>query len=117
MWVFCQWGKTYDYRNPHLEILSGTYAQAKAATHPMKVLFSIVPLSAVPAHSLGLVEDLLVKNDISASQLGCTSDLLSAIIVPVIVQFAESGDVVDGWNVNLYRFAKPLSLRFIKKVF
>lgn len=103
---FRQWGRSYDYRNEDLEIFDGAYEKAKAAKHPLKVLFSIVPLSAVPTHSLTLVEDLLSKDNVSASQLGCTSDLLSAIIVPVIIQFVESGELVEGWNIDLNQFAK-----------
>ena len=55
---------------------------------------------------INLVEDLLTKNDVSASQLGCTSDLLSAIIVPVVTQFADSGHLAEGWGIDLNRFAK-----------
>jgi hypothetical protein len=103
---FCQWGRSYDYRNENLEIFDGSYAKAKAAKHPLKALFSVVPLSVVPSHSLALIEDLLSKDNISASQMGCTSDLLSAIIVPVIIQFVESGYLVEGWKIDLNQFAK-----------
>lgn len=109
---FRQWGRSYDYRDRELDVLAGTYDKAKAARHPLKILFSIVPLSAVPAHSLQLVEDLLVKKDISASQLGCTSDLLSAIIVPVMIQFVETGVVASGWNIDLNEFSKSPMARF-----
>ncbi|WP_413287997.1 ThiF family adenylyltransferase [Bdellovibrio sp. HCB337] len=108
---FRQWGRSYDYRNEHLDVFDGAYDAAKAAKHPLKVLFSFVPLSAVPAHSLNLLEDLLTKRDVSASQLGCTSDLLSAIIVPVILRFVESGEVVDGWDIDLNPLAKPFKAR------
>lgn len=113
---FRQWGRTYDYRQRGLDILDGTYEKAKAAKHPLKILFSIVPLSAVPAHSLNLVQDLFEKKDISASQLGCTSDLLSAIIVPVMIQFVETGRVVRGWNIDLNSFSKPFGER-VKQYF
>lgn len=108
---FRQWGRSYDYRDEHLEIFDGCYEAAKAAKHPLKVLFSFVPLSAVPAHSLQLLEDLLTKRDISASQLGCTSDMLSAIIVPAILRFVEYGEVVDGWDMDLNSLAKPFKVR------
>lgn len=108
---FCQWGRSYDYRNKNLKIFDGTYEKAKEAKHPLKVLFSIVPLSAVPAHSLTLVKDLLSKENISASQLGCTSDLLSAIIVPVIIKFSETGELTKGWNIDLNPFAKSYRSR------
>lgn len=113
---FRQWGRTYDYRYEQLDVLGGDYAAAKSAKHPLKVLFSIVPLSVVPAHSLNLVCDLLEKKDISASQLGCTSDLLSAIIVPVMIQFAETGRVVEGWNIDLNTLSKPFGAR-VKQYF
>lgn len=108
---FRQWGRAYDYRNGKLEVLAGAFQRAKAAQHPLKVLFSIVPLKAVPAHSLKLVEDLLTRNDVSASQLGCASDLLSAVIVPVMIRFVESGEVVEGWQIDLNELAKPLGVR------
>jgi hypothetical protein len=108
---FRQWGRSYDYRNKNLEVFDGAYEKAKAAQHPLKVLFSIVPLSAVPAHSLALVEDLLSKENVSASQLGCTSDLLSAIIVPVFVQFVETGKLAKGWSMDLHQFAKSRKTR------
>ncbi len=117
---FCQWGRSYDYRDARIEVFNGSYAKAKAAKHPLKVLFSIVPLSVVPAHSLSLVEDLLRKKNISASQLGCTSDLLSAIIVPVIIQFVESGRLAKGWRVDLNQFAKSRGTRskqFLRSIF
>ncbi|MGZ3743698.1 MAG: ThiF family adenylyltransferase [Pseudobdellovibrionaceae bacterium] len=103
---FCQWGRSYDYRNEDLQIFDGSYEKAKKAKHPLKILFSIVPLSVVPSHCLSLLEDLLCKENVSASQLGCTSDLLSAIIVPVILQFAETGRLVEGWQIDLNQFAK-----------
>lgn len=108
---FCQWGRSYDYRNESLEIFDGALQAAKAAKHPLKVLFTIVPLSVVPAHSLRLIEDLLTRKDISASQLGCTSDMLSAIIVPAMIRFAESDEVVAGWNIDLNPLAKPFMVR------
>jgi ThiF family protein len=109
---FRQWGRSYDYRDKGLEILNGSFAKAKSAQHPLKVLFSIVPLSAVPNHSLKLVEDLLVKKNVSASQLGCASDLLSAIIVPVLIQFVETGTLAAGWNIDLHFLAKPRGQRW-----
>lgn len=108
---FRQWGRTYDYRDAGLAVLDGAHEAAKTAQHPLKVLFSIVPLSVVPAHSLELICDLLEKKDISASQLGCASDMLSAIIVPVMIQFVETGRVVDGWNLDLNTLSKPFKAR------
>lgn len=108
---FCQWGRSYDYRLPSVEILGGALKQAKEAKHPLKALFSIVPLSAVPSHSLHLVADLLKRSEIPASQLGCTSDLLSAIIVPAIIRFVETGELVKGWNFNTEGLAMPLKRR------
>jgi len=108
---FRQWGRSYDYRNPDLEIFAGAYKKALASRHPMKVLFSIVPLSAVPAHSLALIEDLLTQDNVPASQLGCASDLLSAIIVPVIVRFVETGELSKGWNVDLSPLKSSLQQR------
>ena len=102
---FCQWGKSYDYRNPRLHPLNGRAEIAKSAKHPMKALFLCVPISAIPAHVLPLVIELLERDDVSASQVGCTSDLLAAIIVPSVIRFVETGELVSGWNVNLENLA------------
>jgi hypothetical protein len=42
-----------------------------------------------------------------ASQLGCASDLLSAIVVPVVLRLVETGELVDGWNVDLAELRDP----------
>lgn len=113
---FKQWGRTYDYRNTQLEIFDGAYEKAKAANHPLKVLFSIVPLAILPGHALALAEDLLTRQDVSASQIGCASDLLSAIIAPVLIRYAETGEAVSGWDVDLYALAKPWRVRFLESL-
>ncbi len=108
---FCQWGESYDYRNPRLLPLGGKLDQARAAKHPLKALMSFVPLKVVPAHAFGLLLDLLKNGQMPASQLGATSDLLSAIIVPAVIRFVETGHLINGWNFNLDKAAIPLRKR------
>lgn len=98
---YCQYGKSFDYRKTLTPLMGGRFEAIKAAKHPMKALFTLVPLWAVPGHCLQLIDDLLTGKAESASQLGCTSDLLASIIVPAIVRFVETGDVVRGWRINL----------------
>lgn len=105
---FCQWGRSYDYRDPGTALLGGTFEKARSARHPLKALFAIVPVSAIPAHALPLVRDILKDSELSASQLGATSDLLSSIIVAAMVRFANSGEVLEGWNIDLHSMAHPL---------
>jgi hypothetical protein len=109
---FCQWGESFDYRDPFVPLLHGRMPRAKNASHPIKVLFEMFPLSSVPAHSLPLVYDVLTDVKVSASQLGCASDLLSAIIAPAILRFVEYGDLVPGWNIDLEYLAHPLGKRW-----
>jgi hypothetical protein len=50
-----------------------------------------------------------------ASQLGCASDLLSAIIVPVVIRYVETGELPWGWNLDLesmaFSWARRVELR------
>lgn len=108
---FCQWGRSYDYRDSSLEVLDGKATAASQTKNPIKALFTLVPLSIVPPHCVKHVYDLLHNPEMSASQLGCTSDLLSAIIVPSVLRYVEYGELVPGWNINLQSLAMPLSVR------
>ncbi len=108
---FCQWGRSYDYRQPRSRVLDGHLAGARSARHPIKVMFEMFPLTAVPPHSMPLMLDLLRDVTTPASQLGCASDLLSAVIAAAAIRFAETGDIVEGWNINLENLAMPLGRR------
>lgn len=106
-----QWGKSFDYRNEALKVLDGKLEAARKSRHPIRALFEIYPISLVPGHALGLVIDLLEGRSSFASQLGCTSDALSAIIVPVMLRFVESGELTPGWNLDLDQFRQPATRR------
>lgn len=108
---FRQWGRSYDYRSPDTALLGGSYESARAARHPLQALFSIVPVSAIPAHCLPLVIRLLKDASVPASQLGCTSDLLASIIVPSVIRFVETGELVPGWNIDLTSLAASRAQR------
>lgn len=97
---FHQFGMSFDYRRADLELLAGNWQAAKDCQHPIKALFSIYPLSAVPDHCLRLITDLAQGTCSYASQLGCTSDLLGALIVPIVIRFLQSGELVKGWSYD-----------------
>jgi hypothetical protein len=113
---FRQWGKGYDYRKKNLDTLGGIHKAVKAIKHPIKAIFTIVPLSKSPAHCLPLIRDLMSGEETSASQLGCTSDLLASIIVPAAIRFVETGQLVSGWNVDFDYLAHSRVDRFKTKI-
>lgn len=102
---FKQWGKSFDYRKSSFPVLGGKRELASRAEHPIKALFEIYPLSAVPDHCLDLFSDLLDGKSEFASQLGCTSDLLSSIIVPAVIRFLDTSDLVAGWSIDLHQIS------------
>jgi hypothetical protein len=115
-----QWGMSFDYRNPNLEPLNGTGPAALAKAHPISSLFTLYPLSSVPDHALQLIDDLLENRRDYASQLGATSDLLSSIIVAAVIRYVESGDLLPGWNIDLWEMKegrkRPLIARIRAKL-
>jgi hypothetical protein len=108
---YCQWGTGFDYRKDHVDVLNGRRDRARKARHPIKVMFEMFPLEVVPAHSMQLMIDLLEDVKQPASQLGCASDMLSSVIAPSILRYAEYREVVKGWNINLEYLAQPFSKR------
>ncbi len=98
---YCQWGKTYDYRDSSVLVLDGKVEELREISHPLKALLTIVPISLVPSHCLNLVEDLLTDPSVSASQVGCTSDLLSSLVVALVIRFVDSGVLLKGWKISL----------------
>lgn len=110
---YLQWGCSYDYRNGNLKILKGTAHAARQAKHPIAALFEIYPLNIVPSHCIQLLEDLLLQKSPFASQMGCTSDALSAVIVPAVLRYLENGTLISGWKVDLtqYRYSHAERIR------
>lgn len=108
---FCQWGESFDYRDRSIRTLKGRLEAARKARHPMKALFTIAPLAAVPAHALPMIEELIRSPDTPASQLGGTSDLLSSVIVSAVLRFADDGHLVPGWNIDLAALARSPAQR------
>lgn len=113
---FCQWGKSFDYRNRKLAPLDGKSEIAKNAKHPIKALFSMFPISCVPPHCLPLVQDLLEGRTEFASQLGCAADLLSGVIAASVIRFADNGEIAPGWNINLENQAMSFQKRLRAKI-
>ena len=110
---YCQWGTGYDYRKNSVTELNGRRDRARKAKHPIKVMFEMFPLASVPAHSMQLMIDLMEDVAQPASQLGCASDMLSSVIAPSVLRFAEHGELVKGWNINLEYLAQPFSVRLM----
>ncbi len=109
---FLQWGRSYDYRNKDIKFLDGKADFALKANHPIASLFRIFPFQIVPTHCYQLVLDLLENKISFASQMGCTSDALSAIIVPAVLNFAESQHLITGWKLDLYKYRYSLKDQF-----
>jgi hypothetical protein len=107
-----QWGISFDYRSHSVQAARGRLREARQCQSPMKILFTLFPLSSVPNHCLPLIRDLLEKGDTPASQLGSAADLLSAVIVPSLVRYVETGEVVAGWNLDL----SPLAFRWRTRI-
>lgn len=97
---FRQWGMSFDYRKKNLDVFAGKLNEIQKCQHPIKALFSIYPIESIPSHAFELIFDLLENKREFASQIGCTSDLLSGIIVPVIIRFTKDGFLTKGWSID-----------------
>lgn len=113
---FKQYGLGFDYRKNNVQVLGGKWKKATEATNPLKALFSFFPLSCIPDHCLTLFRDLLNGKETAASQLGCASDMLSAIIVPTIVRFVEKNEVIKSWDYDLETLMVPYRQRLINRI-
>lgn len=91
-----QWGMSFDYCDPNLEVFNRKKNDAIRSIHPIKALFEMYPLNSVPDQCIQMVLDLIDGNATFASQLGCNSDILSGIIVPVVLRLVETGQLVKG---------------------
>jgi hypothetical protein len=108
---YLQWGCSYDYRDRTTKVLHGHADAALNSTHPIAALFKLYPVNILPAHACQLVDDLLEGRSDFASQMGCTSDALSAVIVPALIRFASQGHLISGWEVDLSRYRYSLKER------
>lgn len=112
---FRQWGLSFDYRKG-IEILNGKYDEVEKCKHPIKALFTIYPVSSIPSHCFNLFFDLLENKKDFASQLGCTSDLLSGIIVPTVIRFVKDGYLVSGWQIDQGSIAMTTKEKVIDRI-
>ena len=106
----------FDYRKKNVPVLGGFYSEATKAQHPVKALFSFFPFKSIPNHCLRLVDEVLSPTSCSASQLGCASDLLSAIAVAAVIRFVAFDEVIKKWDVNLEKMAMPFSKRILSNL-
>ncbi len=113
---FSSCGIGFDYRRKESLVLDGRLDAAKKTHNPFKALFHILPLNLIPTHSLHLIVDLLEGNIESGSQITVSSDLLSAIIASCVIKYADNGEVVRHWKVNLDHFAIPRAKRILTKI-
>jgi hypothetical protein len=113
---FCQTGMGLDYRNPTLKPLFGKVEQALACTHPIKALLAFYPLSRFPGYTLQLVEDAIRKKPLPISQMGCASDLLSAVAATAVLRYVEHGEVLKDWHIDLDALARPLGQRWLQEL-
>ncbi len=103
---FKQWGVSYDYRKDKIDVLKGKLPLVQKCKNPLKALFIMYPMSIIPSHSYELIFDLLTRKKDYASQIGCTSDLLSGIIVPTVLRFVKDGHLVKGWSFDQSKISK-----------
>ncbi|NUN04381.1 MAG: ThiF family adenylyltransferase [Bdellovibrio sp.] len=105
---YLQWGCSYDYRGGHLAILNGREHAALAAKNPLAAIFALYPFSIVPNDCVSLLIDMFEQKIDFAPQMGCTSDALSAVIVPALLKFAGTGELISGWHLDLssYRYTR-----------
>lgn len=105
---YLQWGCSYDYRQGQIEALNGKAQLALNAKHPIAALCSIYPLNIVPDDCVSLLIDLFEQKINFAPQMGCTSDALSAVIVPAVMKYVGTGELVSGWHLDLapYRYTR-----------
>jgi hypothetical protein len=101
----CQYGQTYDYRDPQTLPLHGRLEACKRAHHPMKALFSMFSVDDLPSHTLPLLNDLLNDSTQPASQLAVSADLLSGVVGSAMIRYAETGELISGWYLNLESLA------------
>ena len=111
---FRQCGLGFDYRKKNIKVFDGRLAAAKAASHPIKALFQILPLSMLPTHCLPLAVELLEGKTTTGSQLAAASDLLSGVIAACVVRFADTGDIVRYWNIDLSNMSMSPKQRFVE---
>lgn len=111
---YLQWGVSFDYRNPLQLALNGRSEEILNCDHPISALLKIFPLSVFPSHCIELLADIYENKVNFASQMGCTSDALSALIVPAMLKFLQTGELLPEWKLDLtsYRYTKMERLRF-----
>ena len=105
---YLQWGCSYDYRDGTIAVLNGKADAASAAKNPLAAIFALYPFNIVPSDCVSLLIDMFDQKIDFAPQIGCTSDALSAVIVPALLKFVGTGELLPGWNLNLgaYRYTR-----------
>lgn len=111
---YLQWGCSFDYRHGRILPLNGRDKWALDAEHPISALFRMYPARILPSHSLELFSDLLTGKAEFASQMGCTSDALSAVIVPAVLKYLEYGELIPGWRVDMSKYRYTMADRLIQ---
>ncbi|HEY1080070.1 MAG TPA: ThiF family adenylyltransferase [Bdellovibrio sp.] len=110
---YLQWGCSYDYRQGHTAVLNGRADAAAAAKNPLAAIFALYPFSIVPNDCVSLLIDMFEQKIDFAPQMGCTSDALSAVIVPALLKFVGTGELISGWHLDLGVFRYTRRERFM----
>jgi molybdopterin/thiamine biosynthesis adenylyltransferase len=105
---YLQWGCSFDYRHGNIDVLKGKAQPALDAKHPIAALFTIYPLHIVPSDCVSPLIDIFENKIDFAPQMGCTSDALSAVIVPALMKLVGKGELISGWHLDLgsYRYTR-----------
>jgi molybdopterin/thiamine biosynthesis adenylyltransferase len=80
---------------------AGALPALKRATRPMDILAILVPPKVIPCELVGEIERLQAEPGASISQLGCTSDLFGAMIVPLAIELLAGRPVKREITIDL----------------
>lgn len=80
---------------------AGALTALRRAESPIEVLALLVPVAAIPYELIGEIERLRNEPGASISQLGCTSDLFGAMIVPLSIELLAGRPVRNEVTIDL----------------
>jgi molybdopterin/thiamine biosynthesis adenylyltransferase len=80
---------------------AGSLAALRQAKNPLDVLAILVPVKVIPCELVSEIERLQNEPGASISQLGCTSDLFGAMIVPLSIELLAGRPVRSEMTIDL----------------
>lgn len=95
---------------------AGALPALQRATRPMQILAMLVPVTAIPPELVEEIERLQAEPGASISQLGCTSDLFGAMIVPLVIELLAGRSVRSEITIDLRDALRPVPSRLATRV-